>query len=85
MRSQGFIIDKDMVNTDAFFIDLPRSAQLLYYDLAMRANKDGLVQTGRSFIRAYGLRGDLLCLVEKGYVIFDEKNYIVLQHWPNKM
>ncbi len=84
MRSQGFVIDKEMINTDAFFFGLPRSAQLLYYDLAMRADKDGTVQMGRAFVRAYGLRGDLFALVEKGYVVFNDKNYLVLQHWPKE-
>ncbi len=63
------------------FLDMPCSAQSLYFHLNMRADDDGFVNNARSITRAVGSSADdLKLLIAKRFVLaFD--NCIVIKHW----
>lgn len=63
------------------FLDMPCSAQSLYFHLNMRADDDGFVNNARSITRAVGSSADdLKLLIAKRFVLaFD--NCIVVKHW----
>ena len=70
------IIDSDM------FIDMPTSARLLYYDLAMRADDDGFVNNPKKICRMTGAsEDDLKILIAKQYLIPFETGIVVIKHW----
>lgn len=51
----------DVVDTDAF-LDLPSSAQALYFHLGMRADDDGFVSAPRKIVRSTNCGADDLKL-----------------------
>lgn len=63
------------------FLDMPCSAQSLYFHLNMRADDDGFVNNARSITRAVGSSADdLKLLIAKRFVLsFD--NCIAIKHW----
>ena len=69
-----------IVESDAF-LDMPLSAQALYFHLNMLADDDGFVNSPRSIQRMSGASvDDLKLLVAKRFIIsFD--NCIVIKHW----
>lgn len=71
----------DVVDTDAF-LDMPCSAQCLYFHLGMRADDDGFVSSPKrvaSIVNASG--NDLRILVSKGYVIPFDSGVCVIKDW----
>ena len=71
----------DVVGTDKF-LDLPASAQCLYFHLGMYADDDGFVSSPRKVIKITpSTNGDLKVLVENGYVIPFENGIVVIRHW----
>ena len=44
---------KTIIDSDAF-LDMPVTARLLYYDLAMRADDDGFVNSPKKIMRMIG-------------------------------
>ena len=71
----------DVINTDNF-MDMPISAQCLYFHLGMRADDDGLVSSPRQIIRMVSCTNDdLKVLISKGYVIPFESGVVVIRHW----
>lgn len=70
------IIDSDI------FIDMPMSARLLYYDLAMRADDDGFVNSPKKIMRFVGAgMDDMNVLVTKQFIIPFESGVVVIKHW----
>ena len=70
------IIDSDM------FIDMPMSARLLYYDLAMRADDDGFVNSPKKIMRFVGASmDDMNVLIAKQFIIPFESGVVVIKHW----
>ena len=70
------IIDSDM------FIDMPISARLLYYDLAMRADDDGFVNSPKKIMRFVGASmDDMNVLIAKQFIIPFESGVVVIKHW----
>ena len=70
------IIDSDL------FIDMPTSTRLLYYDLNMRADDDGFVNSPKKIIRMTGAsQDDLKLLIAKQFVIPFESGVVVIKHW----
>ncbi len=67
-RLDLFCFDKNVVDSDKFLLDLPRSSQLLYFHLAIRADNTGLVNNGISFIKTFCNDGDMRVLIEAGYI-----------------
>ena len=71
----------EVVNTDAF-LDLPVSAQCLYFHLGMRADDDGFVAAPKRIVRMLGIEPeDLRRLVEGGFLILFQSGICVLTHW----
>lgn len=70
------IVDSDM------FIDMPMSARLLYYDLAMRADDDGFVNSPKKIMRFVGASmDDMNVLIAKQFIILFESGVVVIKHW----
>ena len=75
------MFSKKIVDTDAF-LDMPATARLLYYDLAMRADDDGFVGSPRGIMRSTGATNDdMNILLMRGFVISFETGVIVIRHW----
>lgn len=72
---------KTIIDSDAF-LDMPTTAQLLYFHLAMRADDDGFVNKPKSIMRMIGAsQGDAEMLVNKKFVIPFESGIVVIKHW----
>ena len=69
-----------VVDTD-FFLEMPSTARLLYYDLGVRADDDGFISPMK-VVRMTGATGDdLKILIAKGFAHIFEDGVIVLLHW----
>ena len=72
---------KTIVDSDAF-LDMPATAQLLYFHLAMRADDDGFVNKPKAVMRLCGARDDdAKTLIEKKFLIPFESGVVVIKHW----
>jgi hypothetical protein len=70
------IIDSDL------FLDMPQSAQCLYFHLSMRADDDGFVNSPRKIQRTIGAsEDDCRLLVAKKFIIPFETGVVVIRHW----
>lgn len=71
-----------VIDTDAF-LDMPLSAQALYFHLCMRADDDGFIGNPKRIMRLINAsEDDLKILLAKGFVIrFDEVGVLVVKHW----
>lgn len=70
-----------IIDTDAF-MDMPLSAQALYFHLGMRADDDGFVSNARRIQKLVGAADDdLKLLILKRFVLTFESGVIVLKHW----
>lgn len=71
----------DVTETDTF-LEMPLTAQALYFHLAMRGDDDGFVSNPRSIMRVAGCNeNDLKTLVESGYIITFRSGVIVISDW----
>ena len=71
----------DIVNTDEF-MDLPCSAQALYFHLGRRADDDGFVPNTRRVLQNIGAQAsDLQKLTEKEYVILFDSGVCMIRDW----
>ena len=72
---------KTIIDSDAF-IDMPMSARLLYYDLGMRADDDGFVNSPKKIMKFSGASDDdLRILSAKKFIIPFESGVVVIKHW----
>lgn len=72
---------KTIIDSDAF-IEMPMSARLLYYDLSMRADDDGFVNSPRKIMRMVGATtDDMNILIARKFVIAFENGVVVIKHW----
>lgn len=70
-----------VLDTDAF-LDMPLSAQALYFHLNLRADDDGFVGNPKRITQNVGASiDDLKILVAKRFVIAFEDGVIVIKHW----
>ena len=70
-----------IIDTDAF-MDMPLSAQALYFHLGMRADDDGFVSNARRIQKLVGAADDdLKLLILKRFVLTFDSGVIVLKHW----
>jgi len=71
----------DIVNTDSF-LDLPISAQALYFHLGMRADDDGFLALPKRITSMIGCNvDDLKLLIAKGFIIQFDSGIVVITHW----
>jgi len=72
---------KTIIDSDAF-LDMPVTARLLYYDLGMRADDDGFVNSPKKITRMVGAsQDDLSILIAKKFIIPFESGVVVIKHW----
>ena len=74
-----FSVDVTETNT---FLEMPLTAQALYFHLGMRGDDDGFVSSPRSTMRAVGCsEEDLNTLKEAGYIIIFHSGVLVITDW----
>lgn len=72
---------KTIIDSDAF-LDMPLSAQALYFQLSMRADDDGFVNNPKRIQRMIGAsEDDLKLLMAKSFVLVFDTGVIVIKHW----
>ena len=72
---------KTIIDSDAF-LDMPVTARLLYYDLAMRADDDGFVNAPKKIMRIIGAsQDDLSILMMRKFIIAFDNGIVVIKHW----
>lgn len=72
---------KTIIDSDAF-LDMPLSAQSLYFHLSMRADDDGFINNPRKIQRMIGASDDdLKLLIMKNFIIPFESGIVVIKHW----
>lgn len=72
---------KTIIDSDAF-LDMPLSAQALYFHLSMRADDDGFVNNPKKIQRMIGASDDdYKLLIAKSFVILFDSGVIVIKHW----
>lgn len=72
---------KTIIDSDAF-LDMPCSAQALYFHLAMRADDDGFLNNPKKIQRMVGASDDdLKLLLAKRFILAFESGVIVIKHW----
>ncbi len=70
-----------VTDTDTF-LDMPTSAQCLYFHLGMNGDDDGFVGSPKKVIRAVGCsEADLKTLVDNGFIIPFKSGVIVIRDW----
>jgi hypothetical protein len=72
---------KKIIDSDAF-LEMPCSAQALYFHLAMRADDDGFVNGPKKIKGMCGASDDdLKLLLMKRFILAFESGIIVIKHW----
>lgn len=71
----------DVTETDAF-LEMPLTAQALYFHLGMQGDDDGFVSNPHSIVRVSGCsESDLTILAQSGYIIMFRSGVIVISDW----
>ena len=72
---------KTIIESDDF-LDLPLTAQALYFHLGMRADDDGFINNLRMIQRMIGSKGaDYKLLAEKGFMVSFDSGVCAIVHW----
>lgn len=75
------MFSKTIIDSDAF-LDMPLSAQCLYFHLSMRADDDGFVNNPKKIQRMIGASDDdFKLLIMKQFVLVFDAGIIVIKHW----
>ena len=75
------MFSKTIIDSDAF-LDMPLSAQALYFHLAMRADDDGFINNPKKIQRMIGAsEDDFKLLIVKSFIIPFETGIVVIKHW----
>lgn len=75
------MFSKKMISSDAF-LEMPLTAQGLFFHLAMRADDDGIVDSPRKIMReCQAKKRDLDILIQKRYVLTFTSGVILIKHW----
>ena len=70
-----------VIDTD-HFMDMPASAQALYFHLGMHGDDDGFVSSPKKITRAAGCcDNDLQILASQGYIIPFKSGVVVITDW----
>lgn len=71
----------DLLDSDEF-MDMPLTAQALYFHLAIRADDDGFVNNPKSILRMLNAdTSDYDILLSKNFIIAFDSGVIVIRHW----
>lgn len=72
---------KNVVESDVF-LDMPTSAQALYFHIGMYADDDGFVNSPRRIARLIGASNeDLQVLIKNRFLLAFENGVVVIKHW----
>lgn len=72
---------KTIIDSDEF-LDMPLSAQALYFHLSMRADDDGFVNSPKRIQRMIGAsEDDMKLLLAKSFILIFDTGIIVIKHW----
>lgn len=75
------MFSKAIIDSDAF-LDLPQTAQLLYFHLALQADDDGFVGSPRKIMRTVGCNDeDMSFLAAQQYIIIFKNGIVAIKHW----
>lgn len=75
------MFSKTIVDSDAF-LDMPLSAQALYFHLSMRADDDGFLNNAKKIMRTINAnQNDYDLLIAKAFIIQFEDGICVIKHW----
>lgn len=69
-----------IVASDAF-LDMPLSAQALYFHLCMNADNDGFVQPKKIMRMVNAANDDLQILIAKRFILVFDSGVAVIKHW----
>lgn len=66
---RNFVLDVELINCDEF-LDMPKDAQLLYFNLLVNQSENGNVYNAKAIQRALRVDKDSLeVLAEKGFIV----------------
>ena len=75
------MFSQQITDSDSF-LDMPLSAQALYFHLGMTADDDGFVNNPKRIQRVIGANeDDLKLLIAKKFIIAFESGVVVIKHW----
>lgn len=75
------MFSKTIIDSDTF-LDMPLSAQALYFHLSMRADDDGFINNPKKIQRMIGASDDdCRLLIMKQLIIAFDSGVIVIRHW----
>ncbi len=75
------MFSKKITTSDAF-LEMPDSAQNLYFHLSMDADDDGFVGSPKSIMRLVRAKeDDMKLLITKSFIIPFDRGIIVIKHW----
>ena len=75
------MFSKTIIDSDTF-LDMPLSAQALYFHLSMRADDDGFINNPKKIQRIIGASDDdCRLLIMKQLIIAFDSGVIVIKHW----
>lgn len=79
--AQRRMFSMKIVDSDAF-LEMPVTAQNLYFHLSMRADDDGFNDSPKKVMRVIGAKeDDLKILLAKRFIIGFESGIVVIKHW----
>lgn len=72
---------KTIIDSDAF-LEMPMSAQLLYFHMSMRGDDDGFINKPKAIMRMCGCHeDDMKLLFAKKFIIPFESGVVAIKHW----
>lgn len=75
------MFNKKITETDAF-LDLPPTAQCLYFHLNMNSDDDGFCGNAKAVMRLVGAReDDMKILLAKRFILSFENGVVLIKHW----
>ena len=75
------MFSQQITDSDSF-LDMPLSAQALWFHLGMKADDDGFVNNPKRIQRLIGANeDDLKLLIAKKFIIAFESGVVVIKHW----
>ncbi|MBE6686193.1 MAG: replisome organizer [Ruminococcaceae bacterium] len=75
------MFSKSVIESD-IFLDMPLTAQLLYFHISMKADDDGFINNIKRTQKAVGCRrNDILTLEKNGFILCFESGVTVIRHW----
>jgi len=70
-----------IIDSDAF-LDMPGSAQNLYFHLSMRADDDGFISSPKKVMRMINASDDdMKILLSKRFLLYFDTGIVVIKHW----